>query len=153
MKMWTWRAQMVSTRRFILFAKTMRLGDWQRMFLRLWRSFVWCGGIWMSECEWTKRPGSLRIPSGFDSVLHVSRVHAFGRDGWVGGMCAAQGVPLHSTTMRGGFFSFPLPLSLSSRWALVAFVKDMITRLDSSFPSISSFFVWFSRIANSIFIF
>jgi len=48
-----------------------------------------------------------------------------------------------------GFFSFPLSL----RWALVAFVKDMITRLDSSFPSISSFFVCVSRIANSIFIF
>lgn len=50
----------------------------------------------------------------------------------------------------GGFSS--LSLCLSPRWALAAFVKDMITRLDSSFPSISSF-LCFSRIANSIFIF
>jgi len=44
----------------------------------------------MPECERTKRPDSLRIPSGLDSVLHVSRVHAFGRGGWVGGMCSTR---------------------------------------------------------------
>jgi len=44
MKMWTWTAQTVPTRRFVLpFAKSTRLGGWQRMFLRFWPGVLLCG--------------------------------------------------------------------------------------------------------------
>ena len=89
------------------------------------------------EKAWFSTDGFLLASIQFCMFPVFTRLE--GVAGWLA--CAAHGVPLHSTTMGGrvSSLSLSLSLSLSPRWALAAFVKDMITRLDSSFPSISSF--------------